>query len=345
MTAEDVETRFPIVKYKTWRSTREQEGLPAAGGITAPPSRAGSLKDVEGTIADSKSRISEDHDRPGSSLSYHVRASPSVDNPKPSTIPEHDIEKSIVAPTENPSSDKPKAPIDTNVIPLKETETRRTSASDDEEEADPISDAVTPELAAVPGDTCAVCLDTLEDDDDVRGLTCGHAYHSGCIDPWLTTRRACCPLCKADYYVPKPKPEGEADTATQTGRRGTHRMNMPQSPRSAWLGGLPTRGRVAAFFGDRPAPRRAPSRPVRGSTQDTTNRPSRWPIRLPFSRPAASGTPRANSSATQDNTSAVNTAETTTSTPHQFSNPLRRFFPRATATNNPTPGQLEAGAR
>jgi predicted component of type VI protein secretion system len=56
------------------------------------------------------------------------------------------------------------------------------------------------------GDTCAICIDTLEDDDEVRGLTCGHAFHAACIDPWLTTRRASCPLCKADYHVPKPRP-------------------------------------------------------------------------------------------------------------------------------------------
>lgn len=52
--------------------------------------------------------------------------------------------------------------------------------------------------------TCAICIDDMEDEDLVRGLTCGHIFHSECIEPWLLKRRACCPLCKYDYYAPKP---------------------------------------------------------------------------------------------------------------------------------------------
>lgn len=48
--------------------------------------------------------------------------------------------------------------------------------------------------------SCAICLDTYEPDDVVRGLICGHVFHAECVDPWLTRRRACCPICKRDYY-------------------------------------------------------------------------------------------------------------------------------------------------
>ncbi|OBA21269.1 hypothetical protein METBIDRAFT_41364 [Metschnikowia bicuspidata var. bicuspidata NRRL YB-4993] len=48
--------------------------------------------------------------------------------------------------------------------------------------------------------SCSICLEVYELDDVVRGLICGHVYHADCVDPWLTRRRACCPICKRDYY-------------------------------------------------------------------------------------------------------------------------------------------------
>lgn len=52
------------------------------------------------------------------------------------------------------------------------------------------------------GDTCAICLEVLHPTDSVRALSCHHVYHSECILPWFTTRRAICPLCKHNYYTP-----------------------------------------------------------------------------------------------------------------------------------------------
>ena len=53
---------------------------------------------------------------------------------------------------------------------------------------------------------CAICIDTMEDTDQVRLLTCGHIFHAAtCIDPWLTKRQACCPMCKLSLYAPKPE--------------------------------------------------------------------------------------------------------------------------------------------
>jgi len=85
---------------------------------------------------------------------------------------------------------------------------------EDEEDEERIQTAIPAEQLPDPGDACAICIDTIDDDDDIRGLTCGHAFHASCVDPWLTSRRACCPLCKADYYVPKPRPEGAEANAT-----------------------------------------------------------------------------------------------------------------------------------
>lgn len=59
-------------------------------------------------------------------------------------------------------------------------------------------------------DICTICFEAMEDDQDVRLLTCGHIFHSECVDPWLTGRRAYCPLCKYDYYVPVPEEDENA---------------------------------------------------------------------------------------------------------------------------------------
>jgi RING finger family protein len=48
---------------------------------------------------------------------------------------------------------------------------------------------------------CLICLDSIQDEDDVRGLTCSHTFHASCVDPWLISRHSYCPLCKADYHV------------------------------------------------------------------------------------------------------------------------------------------------
>lgn len=64
--------------------------------------------------------------------------------------------------------------------------------------------------------SCAICLENLEDDEDVRGLLCGHVFHQICIDPWLTERRGCCPICKKDLYMEVSQIEGRTDNNTQT---------------------------------------------------------------------------------------------------------------------------------
>jgi hypothetical protein len=82
-------------------------------------------------------------------------------------------------------------------------------------------------------------------------LTCGHAFHAVCLDPWLTSRRACCPLCKADYYTPKPRPPaaepGDATTpgtiTTVTAANDTRRLNSPSMPGPTWIG-IRGQGRV-----------------------------------------------------------------------------------------------------
>lgn len=234
MSMEDVNERFPLSKYKVWRSSREAEGLPAAGGVTAPPSRAASIRET-GTAGDNGRKSGENAIRTTLDMAREEQAGGQQSSTARASEDKHETNAATIERTETAASVNEKD--------------RRASLAEDEDEDDPIRTAAPVEMLGAPGDTCAICIDTLEDDDDVRGLTCGHAFHGACVDPWLTSRRACCPLCKADYYVPKPRPEGEEQNSS--GRRnGGSRGNAPQTPQSAWLGtrGMPFRSR---FLGPR----------------------------------------------------------------------------------------------
>ena len=49
---------------------------------------------------------------------------------------------------------------------------------------------------------CSFCLSTLHVSKK-RTLPCGHAFHRGCLAPWLS-REMVCPTCRCSAYPPLP---------------------------------------------------------------------------------------------------------------------------------------------
>jgi hypothetical protein len=275
MSMEEVNERFPLTKYKTWTASRARAGLSTEGGVDAAQaaatagSRAASVRDVDGAVPQSPSeaKTSLEMNRSvtpkGKDASTDVAEvlptpSPAPDGadrrlstesakekstlPQSSTMPTlHEVATNATAHTADTTELKeyfnPHAPRSPTSDRHRDDHDHSDSDDEGHDGIHPYTGA-NPDAALVdhPGDSCAICIDALEDDDDIRGLTCGHAFHASCIDPWLTSRRACCPLCKADYFTPKPRPEGEAaDSAAEGGRR---RAAHPVPPGRVWMGRL-----------------------------------------------------------------------------------------------------------
>ncbi|KAI1752682.1 hypothetical protein F4782DRAFT_499695 [Xylaria castorea] len=364
MSMDEVNEKFPMVKYKTWVLERKKEGLPTAGGISAPSSRPNSVRSVEGIIPEqpsdprdsidgSTTNIANESDRnaqnqPKSTVKDEPKPSDDTSNAK-STIgvdkdaaAMNDTPGVLAAQTENPST--------------KDSLHRASEDEEDEDEDDHMNHAIDPDMMGSSGDTCAICIDTLEDDDDVRGLTCGHAFHAVCLDPWLTNRRACCPLCKADYYTPKARPqpaEGETrdpntPTTASDPSRNNGRLNYPRAP---------VRSFAWSHFRDAP-------RQMFSSRFDDTPRDPAQPDRRYRSRQQSAPTSRTNT---------VNQVQATAPQEEREGNAVTRFrnrFPpfrldqvmrrnreaqgaeaqlshpnTSTAPPSTTPSQLEAGVR
>ncbi|KAI5846883.1 hypothetical protein BZA05DRAFT_129473 [Tricharina praecox] len=235
MTLDEVNERFPTIKYKTWQAQREAAGLPSEGGITtAPNSRAGSIHHVESAVSEQSSPgCGNSDDRDGSTPKVGTLAMPAP----PAAA--HVVDKETGASTSVAEAqllgiieDEKVSVKDKRMSDISEIEQGK-DKDNEEDDDDDHEHPVPAELLKSAGDACAICLDTIEDNDDIRGLTCGHAFHSACLDPWLTNRRACCPLCKKDYYVPKPRPEGEAQSSDAHGGPSRSERNRRQRQAAA----------------------------------------------------------------------------------------------------------------
>ena len=50
--------------------------------------------------------------------------------------------------------------------------------------------------------SCVVCLDAFAAGDVLRSLPCLHVFHQFCVDKWLESQEATCPICKLSIRDP-----------------------------------------------------------------------------------------------------------------------------------------------
>mmetsp|Transcript_35203 Transcript_35203/g.64297 ORF Transcript_35203/g.64297 Transcript_35203/m.64297 type:complete len:335 (-) Transcript_35203:80-1084(-) len=68
---------------------------------------------------------------------------------------------------------------------------------------------------------CHVCLEELQEGDDVGKLLCGHTFHAGCIERWLESGTGCplrCPEAFGPSAVAEAEPASEAEPEPAGGR-------------------------------------------------------------------------------------------------------------------------------
>ncbi|KAL8161351.1 hypothetical protein V2J09_012840 [Rumex salicifolius] len=58
------------------------------------------------------------------------------------------------------------------------------------------------------GEECRVCLCEVEEGEEISDLRCKHLFHKDCLDAWVGSGHATCPLCRGRVFSPAAAAEG-----------------------------------------------------------------------------------------------------------------------------------------
>lgn len=100
----------------------------------------------------------------------------------------------------------------------------------------------------------AICLELMEEKDQIRELQCGHIYHSACLNLWVERGHHDCPLCKYDILGLRPQGPAHAEDGEST---EGHETTPPPQPVPAHI----APERVVVISNQQPLP--APIAPER----------------------------------------------------------------------------------
>lgn len=215
MTANDVNEQFPMMKYKYWVSVYAGGRLPTTASGPMPNSQP-SRKD----------RIMPRRVKAAHSIKESPHSGPVGALAPGATITEHG----------NYEADLDGGLPESQWFRTGEGLQKVAVVRDEERQNEPILSTRTP---SEPGGPCSICLEPLECEDYVRALGCCHVFHVACVDTWLISRRACCPVCKAEYHCcTHRRSAGNTDAAGNTNLdEQDDPFNLPRRLRAALLRG------------------------------------------------------------------------------------------------------------
>ncbi|RHZ43278.1 uncharacterized protein CDV56_101623 [Aspergillus thermomutatus] len=174
MTMDEVNLRFPLTKYKAWRSTRANANMPTAEMISAANSspHSSNIKNsalvVDASVSPSLAKpASTDRQQQISSAIAQISTVAPDDGTQFAQLDEKSDSRSVFA----DCAHTPEVTRYTKheIKHVHDQDGCECNGLEDIGDADhPIRTATPAERLPTPGDSCAICLDAIEDDDDIR---------------------------------------------------------------------------------------------------------------------------------------------------------------------------------